>query len=164
MQQRLKGEKNWFLAQSVNVPSISCELVIDKISEEHEKKIIKDDLDSYQLNVITQKVDPIADAQAFKDKLRAYDSRYQFCKENKIDQGTLAHKLNLLKLSIEVQALIKDAKLKPTHARFLYQIKKESDQFKIALHIIETKRSTSQSWERCKRFSARKKIQMSIQI
>lgn len=153
----LTGEKHWFTAQAITgVPSLTCEVIIDKVSEKDEQKIIKDDLNSYQINISTKKTDPIAEAQLLKEKIKNYPSRYQFCKEMKQDQGTLAHKLNLLKLSIDVQTLIKDNKLKVSHARFLYQIKDEIKQIKIARHIIVNKLSAIQAWDLCKRFSGKK--------
>lgn len=150
----LTGEKHWFTAQATtSVPSLSCEVVSEQISAEDERKIIKDDLSSYQINISTKKADPIAEAQLLKEKIKSYPSRYQFCKEMQQDQGTLAHKLNLLKLSIDTQALIKDNKLKVSHARFLYQIKDKIKQIKIAQHIIDNKLSALQAWDLCKRFS-----------
>ena len=161
----LTGEKHWFTAQAIKgFPSLACEVVTDQVSETDERKIIQDDLNSYQINISTKKTDPIAEAQLLKDKIRTYPSRYQFCKETKQDQGALAHKLNLLKLSIEVQALIKDAKLKVSHARFLYQIKNEMKQIKIAQHIIENKLSATQAWDLCKRFSGKLTKNMSSDL
>ncbi|MCU7800676.1 MAG: hypothetical protein KZQ70_11145 [gamma proteobacterium symbiont of Lucinoma myriamae] len=161
----LTGEKHWFTAQAVTgVPSLACEVVTDQVSEKDERKIIKEDLNSYQINISTKKTDPIAEAQLLKEKIKSYQSRYQFCKETKLDQGALAHKLNLLKLSIKVQALIKDDKLKVSHARFLYQIKNEIKQIKIAQHIIENKLSATQAWDLCKRFSGKENNNMSVDL
>ena len=161
----LTGEKHWFTAQAITgVPSLTCEVIIDKVSEKDEQKIIKDDLNSYQINISTKKTDPIAEAQLLKEKIKNYPSRYQFCKEMKQDQGTLAHKLNLLKLSIDVQTLIKDNKLKVSHARFLYQIKDEIKQIKIARHIIVNKLSAIQAWDLCKRFSGKQSRNISSDL
>jgi len=161
----LTGEKHWFTAQAITgVPSLTCEVIIDKVSEKDEQKIIKDDLNSYQINISTKKTDPIAEAQLLKEKIKNYPSRYQFCKEMKQDQGTLAHKLNLLKLSIDVQTLIKDNKLKVSHARFLYQIKDEIKQIKIARHIIVNKLSALQAWDLCKRFSGKQSRNISSDL
>jgi ParB-like chromosome segregation protein Spo0J len=153
----LTGEKYWFIAQAIaGVPSLTCEVVTDKISEKDERKIITDNLSSYQININTQKSNPIIEAQLLKEKLKSYSSRYQYCKEMKQNQGSLSHKLNLLKLSIEVQALIKDAKFKVSHARFLYKIKNEDHQIKIALFIIENKLSAVQAWDLCDKLSGKK--------
>lgn len=163
----LTGEKYWFTAQAItNLPSLTCEVVTDHISEKDEKKIIKEDLNSYQINIITHTKDPIIEAQLLKEKIKSYRSRYQFCKENNFDQGALAHKLNLLNLSIEVQALIKDSQLKVSHARFLYQIKNEMKQIKVAQYIIENKLSATQAWDLCKRFSGKvnKKISSDLAL
>jgi len=157
----LTGEKHWFTAQAIRVPSLNCEVVSDHLSEKDERKIIKDDLNSYQINISTKKIDPIIEAQQLKEKIKNYPSRYQFCKEMKQDQGTLAHKLNLLKLSIEIQILIKDNKLKVSHARFLYQIKDEIKQIKIAQHIIVNKLTATQAWDLCKQFSGKESKNMS---
>ncbi len=161
----ITGEKHWFTAQAITgIPSLACEVISDQITEKDQRKIIKEDLNSYQINISTKKTDAIAEAQLLKEKIKNYQSRYQFCKETKLNQGVLAHKLNLLKLSIEVQALIKDGKLKVSHARFLYQIKNKMKQIKIAHYIIENKLSTTQAWDLCKRFSGKVKKNINLDL
>jgi ParB family chromosome partitioning protein len=147
----LQGERSWFLAQQAGIHAVICKVIDEPISAKDELTIIKNELNSYVIKIASDTLDPIALTEQLKHEIETAGSQYQYAKDNKTNQGTISHQLNLLKLSQEVKALISEYKLSPTHARFLHQLP-NTEQLNIARHIISHKMSASQSWKLTKEF------------
>ncbi|HKV42646.1 MAG TPA: ParB/RepB/Spo0J family partition protein [Blastocatellia bacterium] len=127
--QLIAGERRWRAAQLAGLHRIPC--VIKNVTDHHllELSLIE--------NLQREDLNPIEEANAYKSLIEQLKTtQEEIAKRIGKDRSSVTNSLRLLRLPMEIQALLEQEKLSMGHARALLGIESSTEQNNLAHEIV----------------------------
>lgn len=126
--QIVAGERRWRAAQKAGLHKVPC--IVKEVSQDNVLEL------SLVENIQREELNPIEEANAYKNLLEKRDlTQEEVAQRVGKERSSITNALRLLKLPLEVQKLVEEAKLSMGHARALLSVESAEGQIALAKEI-----------------------------